>query len=86
MTIRSFSHYFDRTGTAASLAQGPSLSLPHPLSVSDRPKANMATPSVSVFACFDAIIEPAIVAQGLNINRVAVAAADRGLIAGVQRP
>jgi hypothetical protein len=46
----------------------------------------MATPSVSVFACFDAMIEPAIAAQGLNTDRMAVAAAGRGLIACVQRP
>jgi hypothetical protein len=46
----------------------------------------MATSSVSVFACFDTMIEPAIAPQGLNIDRMAVATADRGLIAGVQRP
>jgi hypothetical protein len=86
MITRSFSHYSDRTGTAASLAQGRSLSLPHPSSVSGHPKANMATPSVSVFACFDAMIEPALAAQGLNTDRMVVAAADRGLTAGVQRP
>jgi len=86
MISQLFSHYCDRTGTAAFLAQGRSLSAPHPSSVSGHPKANMATPSASVFACFDAMIEPAIAAQGLNTNRTAVAAADRGLIAGVQRP
>jgi hypothetical protein len=86
MITRSFSHYSDRTGTAASLAQGRSLSLPHPLFVSAHPKANMATQLVSIFACFDAMIESAIAAQGLNAHRMAVAAADRGLIAGVQRP
>jgi hypothetical protein len=86
MITRPFSHYSDRTGTAAFLAQGWSLSLPHPSSVSDHPKANMATPSVSVFACFDAVIDPEIAAPGLNIDRMAVAAIDRGLIAGVQRP
>jgi len=86
MITRSFSHYSDRTDTAASLAQGRSLSLPHPSAVSDHPKPNMATPSASVFACFDAMIDPAIPAQGLNTDRMAVAAADRGLIAGVQRP
>jgi hypothetical protein len=87
MITRSFSHDSDRkTGTAASLAQGQSLSLPHPSSVSSHPKANMATPSVSVFTCFDAMSDPAIAAPGLNTDRMAVAAADRGLIAGVQRP
>jgi hypothetical protein len=86
MITRSFSHYSDRTVTAASLAPGQSLSLPHPSSVSGHPKANTATPSVSVFACFDAMIEAAIAAQGLNTDRMAVAGADRGPIAGVQRP
>jgi hypothetical protein len=86
MITRSFSHYSDRTGTAASLAQAWSSSLPHPSSVSDHPKANIATPSVSVFTCFDAVIDPAIAAPGLNTDRMAVAAVDRGLIAGVQRP
>jgi hypothetical protein len=62
------------------------LSLPYPSSISDHLKANMATPSVSVFACFDAMIASAIAAQGLNTDRMAMAAADRGLIAGVQRP
>jgi hypothetical protein len=46
----------------------------------------MATPSISVFACFDAMIQPAIAAQGLHTDCMAVAAADRGIIAGVQRP
>ena len=82
MITRAVSHYSDRTGTAASLARGRSLSLPHPSSVSGHPKANMAMPSLSVFACFDAIIEPAIAAQGLNTDPMAVAPADRGLIAG----
>lgn len=86
MITRSSSHYSDRTGITASLAQGRSLSLPHPSSVSGQPEANMATPSVSEFAGFDAMIEPAIAAQGLITDRMAVAAADRGLIAGVQRP
>jgi hypothetical protein len=86
MITRSFSHYSDRTGTAASLAQGRSFSLPLPSSVSGHPNANMATPSVSVFECFDATIEPVVAAQGLNTDRMAVATADRGFIAGVQRP
>jgi hypothetical protein len=86
MITRSFSHYSDRTAIAAFLAQRRSLSLPHPSTVRGNPNANMATPSVSVFACFDAMIEPAIAAQGPNIDRMAVAAADRDLIAGVQRP
>jgi hypothetical protein len=46
----------------------------------------MAAPSVSVFACFNTMIEPAIAAQGLNTDRTAAAAPDRGLTAGVQRP
>jgi hypothetical protein len=62
------------------------LSLPHPSSVSGRFKSNLTTPSVSVFACFDTMIEPAIAAQGLHTDRMAAAAVDRGLIAGVQRP
>jgi hypothetical protein len=86
MITRSFSHYSDRTVITAFLAQGRSLSLPHPSSVSGNPKANMATPSVSVFACFDAMIEPASAAQGLNTDRMAVATADHGLIVSVQRP
>jgi hypothetical protein len=86
MITRLLSHCYDRTGTAASLARGRSLSLPHPSSMSDHPKANIATPSASVFACFNAMIDPAIAAQGINTDRMAVAAADRGLIAGVQRP
>jgi hypothetical protein len=86
MITRSFCHYFDRTGIAASLARGRSLPLPHPLSVSGQHKANMAAPSISVFASFEAMIEPTIAAQGLNTDRMAVATADRGLIAGVQRP
>jgi hypothetical protein len=62
------------------------LSVPHPSSVSGHPKTNIATPSVSVFACFDAMIEPALAAQGLNTDRMVVAAVDRGLTADVQRP
>ncbi len=86
MITQSFCHYFDRTGIAASLARGRSLPRLHPLSVSGQPKANMATPSISIFACLEAMIEPAIAAKGLNTDRMAVATADRGLIAGVQRP
>ena len=69
MITRSFSHYSDRRANAASLTQGRSLSLPHPSSVSGRPKTNMAPQSVSVFACFDAMTEPAIAVQGLNTDR-----------------
>jgi hypothetical protein len=38
--------------------------------------------SILPFARFDATIEPAIAAQGLNTDPMAVAPADRGLIAG----
>jgi hypothetical protein len=86
MITRSVFQYSNRAGTAASLAQGWSLSLPHPSFVTGHPKANMATRSGSVFACFHAMTEAAITAQGLDIDRMAVAVADRGCIAGVQRP
>ena len=86
MITRSFTHYCNRTATAVSRTQGWSVSSPHPLSVADHPNANVATPPVSVFACFDTTIKPAIATQGLNTDRVVVAAADRSVIAGVQRP
>jgi hypothetical protein len=70
MISQLISHYCDRTGTAAFLAQGPSLSPPHPSSLSGHPKANVATPSVSVSACFDAKTEPAIAIQALNTDCV----------------
>jgi hypothetical protein len=86
MISRSFSHHSDRACTAASLAQGWSLSLPHPSFVSGRLKTNIATQSILAFACFEAIIGAEIAVQALNTDRMMVAAADRGLIAGVQRP
>ena len=86
MITRSFSHYSDRTGSAPSLGEGRIVSLPYQSSISDHPKGNMATPLVSVFARFDAMIAPATAAQGLNTDRMTVAATDRGIIASVQRP
>jgi hypothetical protein len=86
MITRAFSHYADRACTAASLARGRSLSLPHPSSVSDHPKANMARQLVLAFARSEAMTGATIAVQALNPDRMSVAAADRGLIAGVQRP
>jgi hypothetical protein len=86
MIARSFFHHSDRARIAAFLARGWSLSLPHRSFVSGRLKTNPATQSVSVLPCFDATAGAAIGGQALNINRMMVAAASCGRIAGVQRP
>jgi hypothetical protein len=57
-----------------------------PIFVSSRCKTNMARRSVLVSACFEAMTGAAIVVQRLNADRIMVAAADRGLTAGIQRP
>jgi hypothetical protein len=86
MIGRSFPHRSDRARAVPFLAQGRSLSPPHPWFVSGRLKTNMATQSVLASACFEAMTEAAIAVQALNTDRMVAAVADRGLIAGVQRP
>jgi hypothetical protein len=86
MITRPSSHHPVALHAAAFATQGWSLSLPHSSSVSSRPKTNVALQSVLISTCFEAMTGAAITVQALNTDRMMGAAADRGLIAGVQRP
>lgn len=86
MITRSFSPYSDRTGTAASPRPRAKLVAATFIVRQQSPQTNMTTPWVLAFACFEGMSRAAITARSLNTDRMAVAAADRSLIAGVQRP
>jgi hypothetical protein len=85
MITRSFSHYTNRVRSSIGCPRG-SLSPPHLSFVSRRRETNIAPQPASAFACFKVVTEAAIAVQGLNTDRMMVAAADRGLTAGIQRP